>query len=44
MYWTEPWYAVKIYCKVEHNLLATARSDETKSMNNSKSNDDTKKK
>ena len=43
MYWKEPWYAGRIYCKVEHNLLATARLDETKSMNISKSNDDTKK-
>ena len=43
MYWTEPWYAVTIYCKIEHNLLATAGSDETKVMNISKSNDDTKK-
>ena len=43
MHWTEPWYAVTIYCKVVHNLLITARSDETKTMNISKSTDDTKK-
>ena len=43
MYCTQPWYAVTIYCKVEHNLLATARLDETKIMNISKSNNDTKK-